>query len=422
MWQTARHTILFFIVSVLMCMLPTGSSALQPNTIYGANADVTPPSTFIIPCTTLGYSVDATGSFTAFGDTPVLNQAVVEHTRRDERIGYDVTRNNTNSTEVWAYAYNAATMGLLSSTQLQVFGQLDYGNRVVAVYNNALYLVRVVNAGRLGCTALRRCMSLSRVTQDGTFTQGTPIDLVTSDIFGLDDVSIDTDGTTYVAFASATGRRLAILSANSLSLIGFGPDFAINGSGKFATVQEGTPFIYIGYQDASRTVQVFAKGTTTPLITSSFAFSGINVQQALTVATSQNAVVGLSSTVGGTPANMQYRDATTFSTISSMQSYPLASDGSASTGGSYYDSVNNKIHTFRTDGGGGNPSIIRNTFSTSALTIEERFSCGTPCNSGLFRAYDFSPSTLRLYVGSISGTTITNTRIKICATGGPSAG
>jgi len=118
-------------------------------------------------------------------------------------------------------------------------------------------------------------MSLSRVTQDGTFTQGTPIDLVTSDIFGLDDVSIDTDGTTYVAFASATGRRLAILSANSLSLIGFGPDFAINGSGKFATVQEGTPFIYIGYQDASRTVQVFAKGTTTPLITSSFAFSGI---------------------------------------------------------------------------------------------------------------------------------------------------
>ena len=68
MWQTARHTIL--LIFILICMLPTGSSALQPNTIYGASADGT--VTAVPACGSSGFSVESTLTLTGFTDARFL--------------------------------------------------------------------------------------------------------------------------------------------------------------------------------------------------------------------------------------------------------------------------------------------------------------------------------------------------------------
>lgn len=100
MWQTARHTIL--LIFILICMLPTGSSALQPNTIYGASADGT--VTAVPACGSSGFSVESTLTLTGFTDARFLR---VNNTTRKNNggIGY-VVGGNGDLAQIWLAAFD----------------------------------------------------------------------------------------------------------------------------------------------------------------------------------------------------------------------------------------------------------------------------------------------------------------------------
>jgi hypothetical protein len=421
MWQTARLTILYIFLLIMTCgVYLQHANAILPNVIYGASSDATPPSGFITPCSTLGYNVDATLTFPALGSVPITNQAVVETSQRADRTGYYVTRDNSFSREVWVYSYDAVAMSLLSSVQLQAAGQLDYGNRVAAVHNNNLYIVRIVNSGRLGCTVLRRCISFVRISPSGAVSDSGPIDLVTADVFGLNDLTIRASGTAYLAFSDGTGgRRIAILNAPSLSFSGFGPPLAgYTSTALFAFMEPTSPALYVGELNGLRISSV-PFGSTTESAQSTYSYAGINSSAAFSTAINLNFLLGVSRTIGGTSPNLAYKDFSLVTTQATV-SYLNSSDGDARAGGTYYDAANNVLHSIRSDGGAGAPNIIRSTISP--FVIQQRYSaCGIACSNATFRTYDYVPSTERFYFGVNDFTNVTITRVKVCNTGGPPA-
>jgi len=416
MRKTARLTIL--LLFVLTCLIPA-AKAIVPQQIYGSSVDGTITTAIIPPCSTFNYAIDATLTFGLFGDTPVINQTVVDTSVRADRIGYLVTRNNTNSTEVWVYAFNAVTMALLSSVQLQAFGQLDYTNgKAAVVYNNDLYLLRIINGGRLGCTPARNCMSLTKIDSSGSISVGATVDLnpsITTQT--VSDLYSDGTGRLYVGLGDGVNRRVAIFHAPSQAYIGISGAL-VGGSIFFAYNPFSATYAFAGFQN-STTVMRFPAGTTTADATSTYTFSSFNTLNGLSVNETSNYLLGGSTTFGGIAANMGYKDFDLVNNAATL-SYLNAADGSQIIGGLYYDTSNNKLHSIRVDGGSGAFTLIRST--VNPLTIEQRFSLSPTLWAGQYRTYDYVQSTQRFYFGVTQGlTTGVVTRVKVCATGGPAA-
>lgn len=403
----------YILLSLLFALfaVPSPASAEIRGVFAAATQEIPDP---IPPCITTGYAVDATLDIPLQGDTPVVNVGAVDTSRRADRVGYILTRNNTNSTEVWVYIYNAVTMVVTRSFRLQDFGQLDYGNqRLVAVLNNELYLVRNINGGRLGCGIGRVCASLTKITPSGTAIPGLTIDLVTLSFGGFDDFVVLSDGTAMLGFSDGSNRRLMNINA-----VGFGPPLTgFAGQVVFAYREDGTPLFYAGSLNGT-TIKSFLPGDTTPLDSDVYSYTLSNTSSAFTTVLSRNLLLGMSTSFAGSAANIAYKDLA-MDNVRATESYPFSTDGSASRGGTYWDNINNVLHSLRIDAGSGAPSIIRS--SIQPLSIQQRFSCAF-CDSSLFRNFNFVQPTLRFYVNGTSAASVGRvTRIKVCATGGPPA-
>lgn len=418
--MTIRHMIALCLM-VLVCSISTSHADGVPD-ILGASADVsTPPAIPITSCGTLGYNIDGTLTFSLISaDVAVQNFNRVEKFNRVGRTGYFLTRNNTNSTELIVYSYDAVAMTLINTTIVQVVNQLDYGvQRVGDIFQNDLYLVRNINGGRLGCGVGKVCMSITKIQSNGTVTPGPTVDISGIVINSLDDIYIDSGGIAYVIFSDGANRRMAIFNAPAQTFIGNGPSLGVGAQGVFAYQRTVTDAIYVGFLDGSRTVKKFATGSTTPSATSTYSFSGSNTLQGLSAAVPLNFLLGGSSSFGGIASNIGYKN---FDLVTSLSSVSYAStDGSVSRGAAYYDETNNKLHVMMTDVGAGAFNFIRST--VNPFTIEQRFNCATPvqCGSAQFRLYDYAEVIARFYVGSGSLGVGTIQRVKVCATGGPAA-
>lgn len=413
---TARHTILF--IFILICMLPAGSRALQPNMMLGATADGT--TSAILPCTSAGFSVERTLTLTGFLDARMLR---VNATTRagNGGIGY-VVGGNGDLAQIWLAAFDMDTLGLLGTYIIQpaggaAFGPYSNNGRYVGVTRGNDLFVFVQNR-QLGfggsCTIAGRCASLLNFT--GTTFNGVGTDTAT-ELSTIDDGKFISDSTILITDASATGFRKATLwSASSLTKLGSGAPIGSSGFTLLSRSVGG--YNYMAVAGATPNMYRLPVGSTTFDATTTVTYGGGRIAEAIFAFNNDTGLIATETNYnGGFLGLRNFMTAPGMIDGGNAATY-VVGDQSAAYQSTFWDSINSKVYTVRADGGAG---LSTNIIRTNALAaIEQRFSCGTCVVNGSqgMQMADFNENMARLYLVNNANPPVVN-KIKVCATGGP---
>lgn len=400
----------FSILSLILCGLslapsvgPSRASASISGVFIAATQQTPDP---IPPCITSGYAEDG-----VLNIAPLPGHFIqfhrVNRARGSGSVGFIVTGNGITG-ERELITYDVSTMSMIARTVIQL--SLLYTTGLAGeVVDNHLYLARASVTGGPGCVA-NACMELTKYDRLASML-GTSQTSLRAD--NLDDARMSGASTLLVAYNSGAVRNLASWSIPGATFIATSPitglaspqRLAINGD--MGQQYTGT----VGGTAARR----FALEQTSPQGSGTFLFSGLGTFLGMGIIPSAGLVIGGSSAVGGIPSTRSYM--TSDLTLIGVASPFLFADGNEGAFTMFYDSVNNKIHSFRTDAGSGAPSLIR----TDPLSVlEQRFTCANCNGSTAVPQNDFIESKARLYVSNaVAGRFVV--RIKVCATGGPPA-
>lgn len=415
MWQTARHTIL--LIFILICMLPTGSSALQPNTIYGASADGT--VTAVPACGSSGFSVESTLTLTGFTDARFLR---VNNTTRKNNggIGY-VVGGNGDLAQIWLAAFDMDTMALLGTYQIQPaggggFGTYTNNGRYAGdTSGNDLYIYMFNRAAGFGgtCGGVFTCASLLKFTGASFIGVGNDTAIPVAQ---LDDAKFISATSILVMDSDGAGfRRPTLWSSASLTRLGSGATFGTSG---FTMVSDGMGGNNYVNQVTSTTNYRLPAGTTVFDASKVIAYGASRIAQAIYTLGSGSDLVATESGINGAfPSVRDFMIGSTMTDLGLAATY-VANDGTSAWQSTFFDSINNKVYSVRADGGFGYTAQIIRT--DPLATIEQRFACGTclvNASQGI-QASDFNQNMARLYLVNTSNPPVVN-KIKVCATGGP---
>ena len=421
MRKTTRLTILYSLVILIFCSVAwQHAHAIRPSIIYGGMVDNTQASATIPPCTAMGYSVETTLT-TAIGANYQMVFHRVQRDAQTTRYGYAVIRHVVTG-EYRLIVYNTSTMATVSNTQLQANSTGKYGEGVTGeIHTNTLYLFRHINTGFSGCVG-GPCAALNIINESGTVLGESIVLGLQSTVF--DDTRMSGATTLLLVDTAAAGlRRLSTWSTAGTKIFQ-GPNSAINANGLISYGVNS--YNFVGFKDAAKTVWRVQGDSTTIDATGSFnaSFPINNSLGAILVFPGNDIgatfVIGESIYFGGTNAVRGYL--TGGLAFAGTTTTYVATDGSAGFQGTFWDATNQKVHSFRADGGAGpTEMIIRSTPDTG--TIEERFTCGGGvCVVGSSaQVVDFIESYARLFAAVTSGSNAVFSRIKVCAAGGPSA-
>ena len=419
MRQTARLSILFFLM--VMTFGSLSSAQVRPNIMYGGSVDNTQPSGVVPPCATMGYSVETTLTLSTVPTAQwTLEFMRINRTSSTVRTGYVVAR-QTVTQEKRLITYDTRTMTVIASVTINnpAVGKYTSGTQSGDTDNDVLYLARLVNNGAIfGCTAGGGfpCVSMSKFDMFGNMLgESIAGTLATANI---DDARID--NSTLLLLGSGASRYYQTWSVPGGSFIA---NSALTGIGSTGIIALGVMdgFKYVGFTDVAKTIHKLAASSTTISATGTFAgnFALNNTLGAiLTFAPQASLLIGESISFGGINASRGYLSNTLVNVGST--SYVLA-NGSASAFGTFYDYVNNRMHGFRfTPGVAITNQILRTTPDTGV--VEQAFTCSPACTGGgAVPLMDFNVNSARLFVAGNDGVNNTVSRIKVCATGGPSA-
>ena len=129
--------------------------------------------------------------------------------------------------------------------------------------------------------------------------------------------------------------------------------------------------------------------------------------------------MGSSISFGGIAARRDYLNSSLV--FQGQTATYLNTDGSATARNTFYDTVNNVMHSSRIDAGAGLTGQIMRMAPDTGV-VAQRFTCGTGCSSGALPTADWVERAARLFYGNdISPGVQRITRVKVCATCGPSA-
>lgn len=406
-------------LSVLLCLLipsvvPSSAKAQVSRVYAGAVQQIPDP---IEPCTSSGFAVDAT-LLTTKPNNDQVEFHRIDRSRTADRVGYFTTRDNATSTGRWLYTYDARTMTLIRSLQIQAVGQTTFTNAITGeVVNGVLYLFRMVTAGSIGCPVGQQCIYLTKYDRQGVELGSTLVSGLTGISQNLDDTRLNGGSTLLLVHGNTAGNRfLTTWSIPGGSFVAVSAALGPVTSGQFA-LNADSGWQYIGFADAAKTVKRIQLDSTTVDTTNTFSFSGANVLGALLTIPEAQLVLGESTGNGGIAAVRNYRTGGLVN-VGTTNTY-LLTDGTAVARSTYWDVVNAKIYAFRQDAGSGANNLMRTTPDTAI--VEQRFNC-TGCAGTSLPTTDFAVSNARLYNAFNSSATVAGVvRVKVCATGGPPA-
>lgn len=384
--------------------VPSPANAQVRGVFAAATQEIPDP---IPTCTTSGYALDGTLTASLLPSHAVIFHRV-ERARRGDNYGFIVSRNTVSAQEREVIIYDVRTMTVRTRKIFQTAGAFTYSSQFVGeVVDNVLYFGRTALTGGAGCI-VTNCLEVSKMDISGTIL-GTSVTAIRAD--NLDDARMSGNSSLLIVYNDGTGRRLATASIPSTAVIGSGGLLPTSALYRLA-INGALGFQYAGAQTPSpKTVQRVPLASVTVDSSSTFIFSVNNSMYALGLIPSANIIIGESDTFGGAPSQRSYHNAD-LSYIGTISTF-LNSDGSPAGFTTFYDSVNNKLHSFRDSAG---PNLIR---TDPLSTIEQRYNCANCGALGLLPTVDFIESLGRLYQANGNAGAIA-TRIKVCSVGGPS--
>lgn len=382
---------------------PSRVNAAISGVVAGATQQIPDP---IPPCITSGYAEDGVLNIAPLPGHNVQFHRV-NRARGSGSVGFIVTGNGvTGEREI--ITYDVTTMSMIARGVIQ--SSLLYTTGIAGeVVDNHLYLARASVTGTPGCVA-NACMEVTQYDRLGSVVASSQTSLRADN---LDDARMSGPSTLLIGYNSGAVRNISSWNIPGTTFIATSPTTGISIPIRFAINGD------MGQQYAAAVnalaVRRYGLGQTTHQGTGTFLFSGLGTFQGLGIIPSAGMVVGGSSSIGGIGATRSYM--TNNLTLIGVSAPFLVADGNEGPFTMFYDSVNNKIHSFRTDAGIGAPSLIR----TDPLSIiEQRFTCANCNASPSIPQNDFIESKARLYVSNaVAGRFAV--RIKVCATGGPPA-
>jgi len=399
---------------VILSGVPSSANA-QVSRVYAGAVQSTPDP--ITPCTSSGFAVDAT-LLTAKPLNDVTEFHRIDRGRTADRVGYITTRDIATGKRRWLYSYDARTMVLIASREIQGLGQTTFTNQITGeVINGFLYMYRMVTGGSLSCPGGQQCIYLTKYDRNlnelgSTLASGLPG--ITSN---LDDARMNGASTLLLVHANTNSDRyLTTWSVPGSAFISISAALGPKAPGQLA-INGDAGWQYVGFRDSTRTIKRVQLDSTTVDTTNTFVFSGLETLGAIFAIPESQFVIGESTSFGGLAAVRNYRTGS-LNNVGTTNTY-LTTDGSAASRASYWDAVNNKVYEFRVDAGSGANNLMRTTPDTAV--IEQRFNC-TGCAATDSPTTDFSASNARLYNAFESDATNEGVvRVKVCATGGPPA-
>jgi len=397
-------SILICLNSVLFVVAWSPASAAISGVFAGATTQTPDP---IPACTTSGYALDGTLVANLLTNHTVIFHRV-ERSRRGDNYGFIVSRNVISAQDREVIIYNARTMSIRSRRLFQTSGAFTYSTQFSGeITDNVLYMVRTAVTGGAGCT-VNTCFEVSKMDIDGNIL-GTTVTGVRAD--NIDDARMSGDSTLLVAYNDGSSRRLATFSIPSTTLVGSGGPLAVAAPYVLA-INGALGFQYAAVRSSAiKIVEQIPLASITAVDSGLFVYGVNNSTYSLALIPTANLVVGDGNSFGGVAGQRGYLNAD-LSLVGTVNNFVL-SDGSPAGFTTFYDSVNNKLHSFRDSAG---PNLIR----TDPLSvIEQRFNCANCGAIGLLPTVDFIESLGRLYQANGNAGAIA-TRIKVCSVGGPS--
>lgn len=396
----------YILLSLLFALfaVPSPANAQVRGVFAAATQEIPDP---IPTCATSGYVLDGTLAANLLPSHTVIFHRV-ERSRRGDNYGFIVSRNTVSAQDREVIIYDARTMTIRTRKLFQTTGAFVYSTQFSGeIVDNVLYMVRSATTGGAGCI-VNTCFIVSKMDIDGNIL-GTTVSGVRAD--NIDDARMSGDSTLLVAYNDGSSRRLATFSIPSTTLVGSGG--ALSVSAPYVLALNGAMgFQYAAVRSsATKAAQRIPLASITVVDSGLFVYGVNNSTYALAGIPPANLLVGDGNSFGGVAGQRGYLNAD-LSLVGTVNNFIL-SDGSPAGFTTFYDSVNNKLHSFRDSSG---PNLIR----TDPLSVvEQRFNCANCAAIGLLPTVDFIESLGRLYQANGNANAIA-TRIKVCAVGGPS--
>jgi hypothetical protein len=378
--------------------------------IYGGSVDATIP-----PCTTFGFSIDSTQTLPAGQN----NARMVRVDRSGtSTTGYVLTSQVGGYT---VYAFNFKSMVTLGSTVNTITGYVDAGRLQGDVGSDGkLYVFNLITTANGGCP-VNQCLLMSRWS--GTTLEASAIDTTASD-GNIDDARESSNNFLVVAGDNGTSlREFRTYSKSTLTLQATGTVTASSSFGHIARTIDGT--MYAGLATtANPNVWTFPVDSPTATQTTQLVLGA-------------GRLVGALFPIATAISNLYAFDSDSTTALNPVRAWITtpgvgisgptlfsggAADSFASFQSAFYDSLEQRVFSLRTDGVQAG-LLQRTTPGVTPFATQENFACGVQCNNSGSgntgtQVSDYAQSTARFFVGS-NESPARLTRIKVCATGGP---
>lgn len=399
-----------------VCVSGSMAHAAAITTTLGVAVDPTRPPT--PPCSTFGFSIDATNTLPTGQNN--IRMLRVDRTGTTN-FGYAITSQTGAGYTV--YLFNTRTMAVLGSVVHRITGYSDAGRLQGEIASDyKLYLFHEVDNTNPGC-ANSNCLVMARWNL--LTLEATGVDAVGARIDNVDDAR-EMGSNFLVVVSRGTAplvREFRTYNKSSLSFIAAGTQGAIATFTRISRPLNGV--LYAHDESGSPNTYRFTGSSPTATATTTLNFSAPLLTSAIFPA---SAITGFtdqfvfdSNVSGASTPERSY--ITPPATIVGPQGFSGGNaDLGASFQGTFWDATNQRVFALRTDGAGSGTAQRTTLGFSSPFTTEQNFACASCVNSGGqasgSQIVDYSPARARLYVGS-NESPARVTRIKVCATGGP---
>jgi hypothetical protein len=400
---------------VLLIISIIGISEAAPSRIVGANIDDTPPGP-VPACSTFGFSIDATNTLPVGQNNAIMVR--VDHSGITT-VGYVITSQATGYT---VYVFDMATMVVIGSTVNTITGYVNLGRLQGDVGSDGkLYVFNTVSSVNLSCPAgVSPCLMLSR-WNGVTLEAGGIVDAVNR-TDTIDDARESGANFLMVGSPGSGNREFRVYSKATLIFSGIGTLTGVSAYGHIGRTIDG--HMYGGLaSSANPNVWTFIMDSPTANNSVQVLFTAGKLLSAIFPIDSSTDLFAFDSDrTGGTTAQRAWIQNTTIVVQGPTDFSGGAADIQASYQGGFYDTLNNRVFSLRTDGAGSGQAQ-RTIPGVAGFTTQENFICGVQCNNSGgtntgTQIVDYSQTYARMYVGS-SESPARLTRIKVCAIGGP---
>jgi hypothetical protein len=413
----------------LFCSFLWISSALASVNVTqimgGAGDGFLPPPP---PCTTFGFIEEATLTLPTGFNNGVLMRVMQS---RYNNIGWVMTDDGVS---LRIAVFDLTAMTLRASATLDTFpGKYRTAQRVQGDIDtdSRLYVFLEARNGGGSCAggAGNNCIAFRQFTEGSL---STVVEAITGPdaTVNLDDARQNGPQHFVLLNAEVTptngNRRFELFSKSSLLKLSNGTEFGNMGFGHLSRTFNGRLY-GITNGNTANGLRLPGNSATSDGTFSLSASFGARLVGAIYGAITDdpantNKILGSSDQTGGVQAFRAHVNESNLVNCCTNSYAVGGTNGAAIYQGTFYDSINNKVFSGRTDG--ANEEIIRTTPGPNTFTVEATLNC-VACNYNIgsgtgSQIIDYAQHKMRLFTVSNQSPAVI-TRIGVCASGGPPA-